>query len=87
MSKSAVIYKRTSSNKNCGEGKDSGTRQEKTCTDYAKSNGYKINNVFYDEGVSGSTNVYERPAFVDLLLHCNKNNIQHIIVEKIDRFW
>jgi len=86
MSKSAVIYKRTSSNKNCGEGKDSGIRQDKTCTDYANNNGYNISHTFYDEGVSGSTNVYERPAFIDLLLHCDRNNIQHIIVEKIDRF-
>lgn len=86
MRKSAVIYKRTSSNKNCGEGKDSGIRQSKTCTDYAKNNGYNIAQTFYDKGVSGSTNVYERPAFIDLLFYCKEKNIQHIIVEKIDRF-
>ena len=86
MSKSAVIYKRTSSNKNCGEGKDSGIRQDKTCTDYAKNNGYTHRKTFYDEGVSGSTNVYERPAFIDLLFYCKENKVRHIIVENIDRF-
>ena len=77
---------RTSTLQNVGVGKDSGVRQEKSCREYAKSNGYSVKEIFYDKGVSGSTNVYTRDAFMELYMYCTENEIRHIIVEKIDRF-
>ena len=84
--KLCTIYMRTSSHQNIGDGKDSRVRQEKTCREYAKSNGYTVKEIFYDKGVSGSTSVYEREAFLELYMYCKENAIRHIIVEKLDRF-
>ena len=84
--KPAVIYMRTSTHQNVGDGKDSKVRQEKTCREYAKSNGYTVKEIFYDRGISGSTSVYARDAFMELDMYCKENVIRHIIVEKLDRF-
>lgn len=86
LMKQAVIYMRTSTLQNVGEGKDSGVRQEKTCREYAKSNRYSVKKIFYDKGVSGSISVYKRDAFLELYMYCIENEIRHIIVEKLDRF-
>lgn len=77
---------RTSSLVNCGDDKNSGVRQSRNCKEYAKLNGYDVQETFYDEGVSGSTNVYERDAFKDLIFFCKEHNIMDILVEKNDRF-
>ena len=72
--KQAVIYMRTSTLQNVGVGKDSGVRQEKSCREYAKSNGYSVKEIFYDKGVSGSTNVYTRDAFTGNPISDESNN-------------
>ena len=64
--KKAVIYVRTSSMKNVGDEKDSDDRQIAKCVAYAEANDIELmeekNNLvtFYDEGVSGTTEIMDR---------------------------
>ena len=84
--KKCVIYKRTSSLTNCGDGKDSHQRQEQICTEYCKSNNLLVQSVFYDEGISGKVSVFNRNAFRDLYLYCLENNVKIVVFESISRF-
>ena len=60
-------------------------RQEKAIKDYAKSNGFTIEQVFKDEGVSGT--LENRPALARLLLNLEENGhgIKTVIIERVDR--
>lgn len=84
--KKCVIYKRTSSLTNCGESKDSHTRQEQICLDYCKNNKLLPSATFYDEGVSGKVSVFNRNAFRDLYVYCLENNVKMVVFESISRF-
>ena len=94
--KKAVIYVRTSSMRNVGEDKDSDDRQIAKCVAYGEANDIEImeegfgNNrswvVFYDEGVSGTTDIMERKEFQQLFDYCVENSIDYILVEDISRF-
>jgi DNA invertase Pin-like site-specific DNA recombinase len=60
-------------------------RQEKAIKDYAKSNGFTIQKMFKDEGVSGT--LEDRPALARLLLNLEENGhgIKTVIIERVDR--
>lgn len=65
----AVAYLRTSSAANVGADKDSDKRQLAAIEAFAKANGYRVTEVFYDAAVSGADPVAERPGFARMLAH------------------
>jgi DNA invertase Pin-like site-specific DNA recombinase len=65
--KEAVAYLRTSSATNVGQDKDSDKRQLAAIEGFAKANGYRVTEVFYDAAVSGADPVHERPGFARML--------------------
>ena len=60
-------------------------RQEKSIKDYAAANGFTIQKVFKDEGISGT--LEDRPALARLLLNLEENGhgITTVIIERVDR--
>jgi len=76
---SAVIYCRVSSDKQVreGHGLDS---QEDRCRQYAINNGYSVERVFRDEGVSGGGDFVKRKAMVSLLAYLDKSPHKKYIV-------
>lgn len=90
--KKAVIYVRTSSMRNVGEDKDSDDRQITKCLTYAEANEIEILTekkdyiIFYDEGVSGTTDIMQRKEFINLTDYCADNEVDYILVEDISRF-
>lgn len=67
--KEAVAYLRTSSQTNVGPDKDSDKRQLAAIEGFARANGYRVTEVFYDAAVSGADPVHERPGFARMLAH------------------
>lgn len=58
--------------------------QEKLCRDFAERNGYRVANIYRDEGKSGTK--LERPALTELISGCTKDGlIQAVIVQETDR--
>jgi len=86
MKTKCVAYYRTSSLTNVSESKDSKKRQSRVCKQYAKNNRLEISDEFYDAGVAGSLNIFERGAFASMIEYCEANNISKIVFEKADRF-
>jgi DNA invertase Pin-like site-specific DNA recombinase len=84
--KTAVAYYRTSSAANVGEDKHSQQRQRDAVKGFAKRNGYKVVNEFYDAAVSGADPINQRPGFVDLLRYIRGNGARIILVESASRF-
>ena len=94
--KKAVIYIRTSTQVNVGEDKDSDDRQIAKGVSYAEEAGIDLLTegsgrneswvTFYDAGVSGTTDLAKRPAFVLLIHYCQDNDVDYILVEDISRF-
>ncbi len=60
-------------------------RQEATCRAYAKKAGYEVAGVFREEGVSGTKDETERPAFQSMLSAILGNGVKTVIVESMDR--
>lgn len=60
-------------------------RQEETCRAYAEKAGYEIVKVFREEGVSGTTEEADRPAFQDMMTMLLRNGVTTIIIESMDR--
>jgi site-specific DNA recombinase len=60
-------------------------RQEGTCREYAKANGYEVAGVFQEKGVSGARDETERPAFQEMMSAILANGVKTIIVESMDR--
>lgn len=85
MNKNVVAYYRTSSQSNVGTDKDSLKRQKHSVENYTKSNGMVIIKDFYDKGVSGSTDVFTRGSFLEMMNYCKENSIDTIVVEGADR--
>ena len=85
MEKNVVAYYRTSSQSNVGGDKDSLKRQQNSVITYTKSNGMKVVNEFYDKGVSGSTDVFTRGSFLEMINYCKDHSIDTILVENADR--
>ena len=85
MEQNVVAYYRTSSQSNVGSDKDSLKRQKNSVITYAKSNGLNVMNEFYDKGISGSTDVFSRGSFLEMMNYCKDNSIGTIVVENADR--
>jgi DNA invertase Pin-like site-specific DNA recombinase len=52
---------------------------------YASANDIKIVRVFREEGVSGTTESADRPAWADLMTALHANGVNTILIEKLDR--
>ena len=52
---------------------------------YAKEHGIRIVRVFREEGVSGTKDLANRPAFVEMMTALHANGVQLVLVEKLDR--
>ena len=82
----AVAYLRTSSATNTGEDKDSHKRQKAAIRAYARANSIKVIHWFYDEAVSGSDPLEDRPGFRALLEYMLGNGAKIILCESASRF-
>jgi site-specific DNA recombinase len=80
----AIIYTRVSTTEQAERNKSLEV-QEKACRDYAAKKDMNVLEVFVEEGESAKT--ADRTKLKELLAYCakNKNNIDSIIVFKIDR--
>lgn len=61
--------------------------QKKDLTDYANRMGYKIIDVYADEGISARKPVSKRPALLRLLNDVSQDKIDIILVTKLDRWF
>ena len=52
---------------------------------YAAAHGIKIVRVYRDEGVSGTKDLENRPAFVEMMTALHSNGTNLVLVEKLDR--
>ncbi len=66
-------------------GGDGFPRQLKAIRQYAESHDLKIVNVFREEGVSGTVESANRPAWAELMTALHSNGVRTIIIEKLDR--
>ncbi|MDD3926879.1 MAG: recombinase family protein [bacterium] len=83
MTNNCFIYCRVSTEEQADKG-FSLDAQEKLCSEFAQSNGYKIIGVYRDEGKSGTT--INRPALTEMLSRCNKDiSLSAVIVQETDR--
>jgi DNA invertase Pin-like site-specific DNA recombinase len=82
----AVAYLRTSSDTNVGADKDSDKRQRDKIAAFARTNGFKIVDEFYDADVSGDDDLKERPGFASLVDRIASNGVRVVIVEDVTRF-
>ena len=77
----SVAYLRTSSAANVGADKDSEKRQQVAVEKFARSNGYRVVETYYDEAVSGADPIDMRPGFKRMLDRLLGNGIRTILVE------
>lgn len=71
-----------------GKGQLEGTgldRQEETIRAYAESHGYSVFHIFREEGVSGTTDEGDRPAFQEMVSAILKDGVRTVIIEGLDR--
>ena len=80
---SAVTYVRVSS-KGQVEG-DGPERQRQAIARYAKSAGISVMEEFSDLGVSGTTELADRPGLAALLDRLESNGVRTVIIERADR--
>jgi DNA invertase Pin-like site-specific DNA recombinase len=64
---------------------DGFTRQLEAIKRYASEHGIKIAHVYRDEGVSGTKDLENRPAFVEMMTTLHSNGTKLVLVEKLDR--
>jgi DNA invertase Pin-like site-specific DNA recombinase len=64
---------------------DGFTRQLKAIRDYAAAHEVKIVNVYREEGVSGTKESCDRPAWTELMTALHSNGVQVVIIERLDR--
>jgi DNA invertase Pin-like site-specific DNA recombinase len=79
----AVSYVRVS-----GKGQvdgDGPERQRAAITRYAKSNGLRMLEEFSDLGISGTTELADRPGLASLIDRLESNGVRTVIVERADR--
>jgi DNA invertase Pin-like site-specific DNA recombinase len=60
-------------------------RQLKAIRDYAMAHDIKIVNVYREEGVSGTKDSADRPAWSELMTALHSNGVRIVIIEKLDR--
>ncbi|PKN26582.1 MAG: resolvase [Deltaproteobacteria bacterium HGW-Deltaproteobacteria-21] len=83
MKVKAFAYLRVS-----GKGQVEGTgfdRQMDEIRRYAEKHGYEIVATFREEGISGTTDEMDRPAFQSLVSEILKDSVRVVIVEGLDR--
>ena len=64
---------------------DGFTRQLKAIREYAAAHDMRIVNVYREEGVSGTKESADRPAWSELMTALHSNGVRVVIVEKLDR--
>ena len=64
---------------------DGFTRQLTAIRNYAEANDIKIMKVFREEGVSGTKELENRPAFLEMMTALHSNGTKLVMVEKLDR--
>ena len=64
---------------------DGFTRQLKAVREYAAAHDMKIVNVYREEGVSGTKESADRPAWCELMTALHANGVRTVIIEKLDR--
>jgi DNA invertase Pin-like site-specific DNA recombinase len=64
---------------------DGFTRQLKAIREYAAAHDIKIVTVFREEGVSGTKESADRPAWTELMTALHSNGVHMVIVERLDR--
>lgn len=79
----AYAYLRVSGLTQAGEDRGGLPRQLEAIQKYAATNGYDIVKVFSEEGVSGKTDLENRPALGELLSELGQ--VMVVIIEKMDR--
>ncbi|MCU1336353.1 MAG: Resolvase, N-terminal domain [Bryobacterales bacterium] len=79
----AFAYLRVSGKSQLGG--DGFTRQLQAIRDYAKAHDIRIVQVFRDEGVSGSKDLANRPAFVEMMTALYSNGTKLVLIERLDR--
>jgi DNA invertase Pin-like site-specific DNA recombinase len=81
--KKAFGYLRVSSNGQIDG--DGFPRQRAAITKWAAANGIQIERWFEEKGISGKTELENRPALQDLLEALAANGVRTVIIEKLDR--
>jgi len=66
-------------------GGDGFPRQLKAVREYAAAHDVKIVRVFREEGVSGTTESMDRPAWTELMTALHSNGVRVVLIEKLDR--
>lgn len=64
---------------------DGFTRQLKAIREYAAAHDMKIVQVFREEGVNGSMESMDRPAWSELITTLHSNGVRTILIERLDR--
>jgi len=64
---------------------DGFTRQLKAVREYAAAHDIKIVKVYREEGVSGTTESANRPAWSELMTALHSNGVRVVIIERLDR--
>ena len=64
---------------------DGFTRQLGTIEQYAASHGIKIRKVYREEGISGTKDLENRPALLELLAAIGSGDVCVVMIEKLDR--
>lgn len=83
MRKMAFAYLRVS-----GKGQIKGDgfpRQMAAIRKYAAAHGIRIKKVFQEKGVSGTTELDNRPALSDLMAELHSNGVRLVLIERLDR--
>ena len=64
---------------------DGFTRQLKAIREYSAAHDIKIVTVFREEGVSGTKESADRPAWSELMTVLHSNGVRTVVIEKLDR--
>lgn len=76
--KRAALYVRVSS------GEQNTGAQERALRDYVQRRGWKLQQIYRDRGVSGTSS--NRPALNELMKACRRGSVDVVVVWKFDRF-
>jgi DNA invertase Pin-like site-specific DNA recombinase len=64
---------------------DGFTRQMEAIKAYAKAHDIQIVNTYREEGVTGTAELADRPAFVEMMTALHSNGTKLVLIEKLDR--
>lgn len=64
---------------------DGFSRQLNAIAQYADGHGLKVKRVFREEGISGTKELDNRPALLDLLAAIGSSDVRVVLIEKLDR--